>query len=248
MKPHYAFLFSLTLLMSSQAYSQTSRSVAPAFDLAVSASAGRLSTAVSWSRLHGLALKKKLRAGYGVRFTGFVAANKFYTTAPAKYTSPVQNLWTIFSRTIVENIDTITTATSNVYALNLAIYLDYQINSNFELGFNIDALGLSFGPKKQFNIISSSFDVDQPPVVEGSPTAFNLLLTSDNDIGSLNSEFFVRWWLSQKVGFRLGYTFLFTEYKTTQKLSFNNGEILNDRYRNKASLALLAITFKPLKQ
>jgi hypothetical protein len=215
------------------------------FDLALSTSTGKFSAALSWSYLHGAALKQKLKVGYGLRFTSFVAANKYYTTAPSKYTSPIQNLGTIFSENIEENIDTITVATASTNSVNLAFYIEYAISSRLYLGFNIDVVGFSFGPKKQFNIISSSFDQGQDPVQTGSPTRFNLLLTSDNDIGSLNSEFYFKYQISKKIGLRIGYTFLFSEYQTDKNLSFNNSQILNDRYRNKASMILLAVNLKP---
>lgn len=244
-----AHLFLVIALAASAAHAQPrelqSTAAVNILDLATSAASGKFSAALSFSRHHSIALKNKLQVGYGLRFTSFIGANQYYTTAPAKYTSPVQNLGTIFSKTITENIDTITTATTAVHALNLAMHLQFAFNPRIDFGFNIDVVGLSFGSQKQFNIISSSFDGNQTPVQAAAPTTFNLLLTSDNDIGSLNSEFFVRYWLSERVGLRIGYTFLFSEYTTNNPLSFNSGEIVNDRYRLKASMLLLAISFKP---
>jgi hypothetical protein len=216
------------------------------FDLAASAGSGTFSAALSWSHLHGIGKKKqRLKVGYGLRFTSFVAANKYYTTAPSKYTSSVQSIGTIFSETILENIDTISTATASVHSLNVAIQINYSITPKIDVGLNIDAVGFSFGPEKTFNIISSVYDENQEPVQRGAPTTFNLLLTSDNDIGSLNSEFFLRYWLTTKIGVRAGYTFLFSEYQTTKDLSFDDGRIVNDRFRYKSSMALVAVTFKP---
>jgi hypothetical protein len=242
-------LLSLTLLSCIPGLSQETEKRSAgndhSIDLAVSASSGKFSTALSWSRLHRVALKGKFKIGYGLRFTSFAAANKYYTTAPARYTSPVQNLGTIFSRNITENIDTITTARSSTNSLNVAVYFEYAISSSMAFGFNIDAAGFSFGPRKRFNIISSSVDPGQDPVPAGSPTRFNLLLTSDNDIGSLNSEFYFRYGITKKIGMRAGYTFLFSEYRTDKDLSFNNGQVVNDRYRNKAGMILIAVSVKP---
>jgi hypothetical protein len=215
------------------------------FDFAISVSGGNFASALSWSHLHDIGQKQKFQIGYGLRYTNFLAANKYYTTAPARFTSPIQNIGTIFSRTIAENIDTLTTTTGVTNSINLAIYLQYQLSAKVDIGFNIDAVGFSFGGEKQFNVISSSYDANQSPVQSGRPTRFNLLLTSDNDIGSLNSEFYIRYWLTPKFGLRAGYTFLFSEYQTHPDLSFNHGQIMNDRYRYKARMALLAITYKP---
>jgi hypothetical protein len=67
---------------------------------------------------------------------------------------------------------------------------------------------------KQFNIISSTFDPGQDPVQDSRPTQWNLLLTSDNDYGSLNSEFYAQYFIHKAIALKLGFTFLFSEYKT----------------------------------
>jgi hypothetical protein len=224
---------------------QTGRRRVDLLDVALSTASGRFSAAASWTRLHDVGAKRRLQLGYGLRLTSFVAANKFYTTAPAKYTSTRQDITTIFSETIDANIDTLTTATAVTYSLNATLNAQYRLTSRWDIGFTIDLVGFGFGPEKKFNIISSSFDSNQPPVQAGKPTQFNLLLTSDNDIGSLNSEFFVRYWVTAAIGIRVGYTFLFSEYRTRQELSFDNGRIVNDRYRYKAGMALVAVTYKP---
>jgi hypothetical protein len=115
------------------------------------------------------------------------------------------------------------------------------------VGCNIDVIGLSFGPAKSFNIISSVYDAGQEPVQRASPTVFNLLLTSDNDIGSLNSEFYIRYRFDKKFSMRAGYAFLFSEYKTDNMLSFDDGRIVNDRYRYKAAMGFVSFTLKPFR-
>lgn len=168
-------------------------------DIAANFGEGSFAGALTWAKF-GLLSKKidKLEVGYGLRFTSFVGANKFFVTAPSKYTSPVQDLGTIFSKTIDENIDTITTATAVTNSLNFAVFIQYAIRPKLEAGFNIDLVGFSFGPSRKFNVISSVFDPNQSPVISGSPTRFNLLLTSDNDLGSLNSEFYLRYWVNSR--------------------------------------------------
>lgn len=215
-------------------------------DLALSGSSKQFAAALSATHLNS-PIKKipKLQLGYGLRFTTFVSANQYYTTAPAKYTSPVQNPGTIFSRTLEENIDTITTATSVTHSFNAALYIQYRFHRKLSAGLNIDVVGVSFGPEKKFNVISSVYDPGQSPVVAGSPTRFNLLLTSDNDLGSLNSEFYIQWLINDRVGLRTGYTFLFSEYTTAQNLSFDQARISNDRYRHKAGMLLPSVSFRP---
>lgn len=204
------------------------------FDFALSTNGNEGAALLSWNQLHGLGKKKqKLKVGYGIRFTSYVGGNRFYTTAPAKYTGSDLN------------IDTITTNAAQVNSLNLSLHIQYTVLKKLDLGFNIDAIGFSFGTKKDFNILSSVYDQGQIPVQEARPTTFNLLLVGDNDLGTLNSEFFLRYWVSEKVGIKGGFNFLFTEYTTNQNLSFDNARIQNDRYRNKSGMFLLGMTVKP---
>jgi hypothetical protein len=206
--------------------------------------------ALDWSRLHGIGKKKqRFNIGYGVRYTGFLGANKLYTTAPSKFTSTVQGPGTIFSETIENNIDTLAiTKSSQTNSINASIHLQYRLGKagRAEIGFNIDAIGFSFGSNKTGTIVSSVLDANSPPVVDAKPTVLNLLLTSDNDIGSLNSEFYLRYWLSSKVALKTGFTFYFSEYQTKQKLSFDQGRISNDRFRYKSGMFMLGISWSPL--
>src|SRR3954469_21065608 len=73
------------------------------FEISLSASEGQFAAAESWSQLHRIGKKGRMQIGYGVRFTSYTASNKSYTTAPAKYTSPRQDIFTIFSTTFDEN-------------------------------------------------------------------------------------------------------------------------------------------------
>jgi hypothetical protein len=214
-------------------------------EASISTGTKTFSGALSIARTHKVWNKvPNLRIGYGLRATTFVGANRFYTTAPAKYTSPVQNPFTIFSETIEENIDTISTATAFTNSVNLMVLIEYRIRKRWELGFNIDAIGFSFGPSKDFNIISSEYDRGQSPIQSGRPTTWNVLLTSDNDYGSLNSEFYLRYWAWKNFAVKTGFTFLFSEYTTSNSLSFDDGRIVNDRYRFKSGMFLISATLK----
>jgi hypothetical protein len=218
------------------------------YDFAFSIGKQQVVGALSWSHLHGIGNKKqRFKIGYGLRFTSYYgySAGKYYTTAPSKYTSTVQGPTTIYSPTIEKNIDTLGFANPQVNSLNISIHLQYSISKRIDLGFNIDAFGLSFGAKQEASVISSVYDPNQAYVQTSRPTKINLLLTSDNDIGSLNSEFYLRYWISEHFGVRAGYTFYFSEYTTTTKLNFDSGRVQNDRYRLKSSLLMLAVSYRP---
>ena len=124
-------------------------------------------------------------------------------------------------------------------ATTLDIHLQYSFRK-LDVGFNIDAIGATVGGQQKGTFVAkstgSSFYGTQQTA---KPTGFNLLLVSDNDLGSLNSELYGRYWFKETIGLRIGASFQFTEYTTSQKLTFEN-----DRFRNKALMPFIGISFK----
>ena len=190
------------------------------FDLAFGIGEDGFSTAFSWSKFHPLGKKQKLKLGYGLRLTNYFGSDKIYTTAPASL--------------IKENlIDELTFSTAQTNSLNSTINIQYRLSPKFEVGFNIDAIGLGFGQAQQ----ASREGIH---VSRASPTSVNVLLIGNNDIGSLNSEFYLRYWFHPKFGIRAGLSHLFSEYTTKTKLAYNN-----DRYRLVTDLAIIGFTYTP---
>jgi len=214
------------------------------YDLALSAGSGQFASALSWSHLYGVGKKGNFQIGYGVRLTNYFGSEQKYITAPSKFTSTAQGLGTLFSETIEANLDTVTFTKSQVNSLNAAVYLQYSLfNKKLDVGFNIDVIGFSIGQKQGGTYTNNG----RNSAVSAKPTAFNLLLTSDNDIGSLNSEFYARYWLSDKWAVRAGYTFLFTEYKADTQVQ-PVGNDTNDRFRNKSGMLMVGVTYAPARK
>lgn len=200
------------------------------FDLALGAGSGIYSAALSWNRTHGIFKSNKLRLGYGVRLSSFGGSDLTYITAPADLTEQDATIDTLQVLSVVS------------FALNTVIHIQYQFSTKFSAGFNIDAFGLGFGPSQQTTFITSAepgsnFNETQ----QAQPTPYNLLLGFDNDIGTLKSEFFVKYQLSQQWGLRGGMDMTFSEYTTDQELTHQN-----DRFRYKAMLFFAGISFSPI--
>lgn len=200
--------------------------------------------ALSGMRLHGIGQKNRFKIGYGLRFTSYFGNDQEYITAPADLTSGKTGLTVIFTENILENLDTLTLPNAQVNLLNAAVFLEYAITPRLDAGFNIDVIGFSFGGTQTGRFAARQSD---EPTIHHSqqsaqPTGFNLLLTSDNDLGSLNSEFFVRYRFWDKLAIKAGYSFLFTEYTTDRKLTY-----ANDRFRNKAGMLMVGVTYWPFK-
>jgi hypothetical protein len=208
-------------------------------DVAVSFGSGFAPT-LSYSQLYG----KKFKYGLGLRFTSFIAGQTDLITAPAKLTAGKESFAAFFEpKKITTQLDTLGLSNVQSNALNLNIQLQYSITSKIEVGFNIDAVGLSFGGKQTGTFIAKQTDAqgkaNNNKVQTASPTTLNLLLVSDSDIGSLNSELYGRYWLNDKFGIRAGLSFQFVEYTATQKLAFDN-----DRFRGKFLQPMIAVSYK----
>jgi hypothetical protein len=196
---------------------------------------GVTSPAIAVTQQFSLHKKKqsKFQLGFGVRFTNINGSkNLAYCTAPAKITEG-----NLIKPPNKANLDTIGLQSTNVNVLNAMVALNYRFTSKLNLEFNIDAAGLSFG-KQQNAYLRNQAGVDSNFVTAVAvPTSQNLLLVSDQDLGSLNSELIISYKLNKHWKAKAGLGFLFTEYTFNNKTYINSQGITvsNDRFRNKAT-------------
>jgi len=237
MKKAFLVLLALAAFTGSHAQFTYPKKITTA-DVALSA-VGGFSGALSYQQLYGIGKAKRFRVGWGVRLTSFVGKDLDYITAPARLTSGETGPQVLFVENVLSNLDTLKLPRSQTNALNLAIHLEYSFRK-LDVGFNIDAIGATFGAEQTGTFVAKSTDSRLSGTQQSAkPTVFNLLLVSDNDLGSLNSELYARYWFSPKTGIRFGASFQFTEYTTSQNLTFEN-----DRFRNKILMPFVAISFK----
>ena len=181
---------------------------------------------------------KRLGFGLGARFTSYLGANQYYITAPAELTSESTSPLIFFKENIEANIDSLLIESPQTNSINASINIDYRISPKLTVGFNIDAIGFSFGATKKGNYINGT----QGKITEASPTAFNVLLISDNDRGSLNSELYFKYLYTNKWAIKTAAQFLFTEYTTETKVQQFPSP--NDRFRNKSLLLAVGISYQ----
>jgi long-subunit fatty acid transport protein len=182
------------------------------------------SASIDYFHLWRLGKSKKIEVGFGSRFTSYFGSSQYYSSAPASLAVDESNS------------DSLLLQSPQVNALNIAINIGYRISSKFGIGFNIDALGFSFGGRQNGFYINANLG----QAASAKPTAFNALLVGNNDRGSLNSEFYVRYFINEKLAIKLAYQYLFTEYTTETEVQ--QLPEANDRFRNKASLLSLGVT------
>jgi hypothetical protein len=211
------------------------------FDAALSSNGAQSSIALSWVKFHDITKRQRFKIGYGIRFTSQAGKDLNYATAPAILTSKQTGPQVLFSPIYYENVDTLFVTSTQHNALNISINLQYTIRQKLDIGFNIDAIGFSFGGKVNGKYVAYQ-STNNGTTQAASPTPFNLLLVSDNDIGSLNSELYGRYWFNPKWAIKAGACFLFTEYTTEKKLRLEN-----DRWRNKSLMGMVGITYSPFR-
>lgn len=206
----------------------------------VTVGVGNMEGTISASFNYDIALgkKKKIAVGFGGRVTAYLGKNQYYETAPAELTSGSTGPGVLFRENIVANMDTLLIKSAQVNSLNLMITVGYNITEKLMLRFNIDAVGFSFGKEITGNYINGSQGSMEP----AKPTSFNALLISDNDRGSLNSELFARYMLTEKWGLKGGLQFHFTEYTTDSEVQ--QFPEPNDRFRNKSLMLSAGVSYK----
>ncbi len=198
------------------------------------------STSIAYQHLLKVGKKQKFGIGAGVRLTNYFASNKYYTTAPAKLTSGKSGPGVFFSETIDKNIDSVLFNKAQQNSLNISLNFDYSITKKLNVGFNIDAIGFTFGAKQKGTYYANS---GATTPTDAKPTGFNLLLVSDNDLGALNSEFNAKYKFNDKWNAKVGFQFLFTEYTTTTKVQTTPDLQKNDRFRNKSSAISIGVVY-----
>lgn len=232
--PMKSALFLVVFILNFQfAFSQKNKSALSAFDVSIATNADFASAeALSWYRIHPVALKKKFSLGYGLRFTAMQNNHQKFITAPAKVSEG-----NFFKKQNEAKLDSFFVPSSVIFSFNTMIYLHYQFNTKWSLSFNIDAFGLSFGKKVKGTF--ESYSLGQMPSQQSAKvTPFNALLTGDYDWGSLNSEFSVNYKFKNNWVLRPGITFLFAEYTTDNNLAFNN-----NRFRKKTLLPMIGLSY-----
>ncbi|PCJ65698.1 MAG: hypothetical protein COA58_09845 [Bacteroidetes bacterium] len=235
---HYLFVhpqmkkmlfLSVCLIIVLTSNAQSSSNAYSAWEATVGANRGQfLGTASNINYINDA----KFKIGIALRLNTFVAKDKQFSTAPARLTSGVVGPQAMFRPNILENIDTLNVPKIVTHSVNLAVFFEYAIDDNLGVGFDIDLLGFTLGGSQTVNLYEPLEGVS---TTTAKPTRFNLLLVSDNDIGTLNSELYGRYIFDNSDFYgKAGVSFYFSEITTDKALWLNN-----KRFRHKTPLTPL---------
>ncbi len=226
------------LLISCMCSVQAQSRLRPSVDLTLAAGSSQATVSMAGWQHWKLGKKKRLEIGVGPRISFYTGTKKDFWTAPAKIARGSSTPFlVVFSSQETQNWDTLNVQRPLIFSLNAAIQVAHQIGKRFRAGLNIDLLGFSVGRTSPAVFTSEG----SQQTAEASPVPFNLLLTGDLDKGSLNSEFFLQYKLTENWKLRAVYQFYFAEYKTNTKIQ--QVPEPNDRFRNKANLLGLGVSY-----
>jgi hypothetical protein len=210
-------------------------------DLTIAAGNQEGTAAFSYVRNWRLGQARRLELGFGLRSTTYTGTQKEFYTAPASLartsTVPFVN---VFSGHAYQNVDTLTVATPFTTSLNISLNAGYRLGNKWYVGLNIDLLGFTFGTKSSAILHTNGKMLKEP---EARTSSWNLLLTGDLDYGALNSEFFVRYNISNRWAVKVAYQFFFTEYNTQSIHQTAPDGTSVYRFRNKANLLGLGVSY-----
>lgn len=185
--------------------------------------AGSLFFQHSWR----LGAKQRWDLTYGGRITSYFGNDIDHTSAPPAFYGDAATEDTVFL--------------SSPRMSNVAIYIGatYSIKNKVPIGFNIDAIGYTFG--SDLEGIYTGDGVSAPVTV--NPGSITALLVGPNDIGMLKAEFFVGYHINDKLTVRAGINNMYTEVRTPTEIQAGN-----TRYRaeNMGGLISLVYTIRPL--
>jgi hypothetical protein len=200
---------------------------------------GRYGASSSYIKYKNIGLEKRWVYGIGVHATLSFLSQKEYTTAPTDVLKKSKNWFAVSFPDIEKRIDTLVINQSFNLFGNLYFALQYRFNMHHELGLQLDLFGASFGLPTSATLISSELPA-KSAAQTALPTLFNYTLISTNNHGSLLYALNYRYWFNDRLGANASINYVYSEYRTSDKLVFENS-----RYRNKSFCFMLGVSYAP---
>lgn len=196
---------------------------------------GKNSSTVSGHVVKNFKLLKseKLHLGVGARGGYFQGIDVPYLTAPAKHTKSD------------DGIDTLIVSKPIIMCVNVSLNASYHFTPQLSVGFNVDAIGFTFGKKRDSYFYPSLASQNEEPPrnklynEKVRTSTNNFLLIGNNNRGTLYSEAFVRYRYQERYSLKVGYSFITTEYASKNRIGHNG----NYRFRNTSGQILIGIGY-----
>lgn len=225
------------------------------FDVGMAYAKNNYHPSIAYYQLINADERKLFAFGWTMRLGAFYGDNLNYYTAPARLTRGKTGFGALSGPLINGNIDTVRFDYVTMTALSVGVRAQVNLG-RVELGVSADLLGLTLGRRRTARYRSSTGlfttvrsksgrDSINAPFQGANvsqrayPSRLNVRLLGDNDRGTLSTEVYARVHVNQRFALKGGYQWLTTE------VTVQNRDIVanNNRFRNRAGLAYLALTF-----
>jgi hypothetical protein len=200
---------------------------------------GRYGVNSAYIKYKKIGLENRWFYGFGIQATLSFLSQKNYTSAP---TSLIKNSndWFAFTFSNIDKyVDTLVINQSFNLFGNIYFALQHRFDTHHELSLQIDLFGASFGLPTSASIISSELP-SKTASQTAIPTLFNYTLLSSNNRGSLLYALNYRYWFNDRLGANFSVNYVYTEYRTYDKLVFENS-----RFRNKSMCFMIGVSYAP---
>jgi hypothetical protein len=247
MKKLLCFLLSLSPLFT-LAQSPVSARLSSGYDIGMAYSKDHYNPSLVYYQLINIGERKIFSLGWTARLGAFYGDNLNYYTAPARLTRGKTGFNALSAPLLVQNIDTVRYDYVTMTSLNLGIRAQVTVGI-LQIGASADLVGVTFGKSRTGRYQSSTgqfMGTDSLPAYyqganalqKSRPSILNIRSLGDNNRGTLSTELYARVKVNQRLSIKAGYQWLITE--TTVR----NRDIVadNNRFRNRANMAYLAVT------
>ncbi len=250
----FALLFFGFLAPDAHAQTPVSTRLTSGLDLGFGYKTNTYAPSATYYQLLNIGEKKLFSVGYTVRFASLYIDNQNFYTAPARLTRGGTGFYALTAPLKYQNLDTLRMDYASNTSLNLGIRAQVNLG-RVEIGASADLLGFVFGRTRTGRVISSTGGIQLSKQGGGDSTlvpfrgeaqfqptrarGFNVRLLGDNDMGTLATEVFGRVRINQRVGVKVGYQWITTE----TRLGVVDAVSKNDRFRYRAGLAYVALSF-----
>lgn len=242
------------ILTSAAAFSQsyTSNRLNSGMDIGAGFKKDYLVPSLTYYEMLNLDSKQIFSIGWTVRVGAFYGDNLNYTTAPARLTRGKTGFAALNAPLVEANIDTMRFDWVTVTSANIGVRAQVRLGP-VEIGGSADLLGFAFGKSREGRYRSSTgvFEAADStgnpieltfrnnPKQYAQPQRVNVRMLGDNDRGALATDVYIRFRLMRRLAVRAGYQWVTTEMRASNLNIVDE----NQRFRNRASMAYVGLTF-----
>lgn len=165
-------------------------------------------SSLQWDKLFGVAWRQRVKVGFGIRVNMANCWNYDLQTA-------------FYNRPSGQQFDTLVVPQQTSFSVNLTFAAELSLFKWLDIGLNEDLVGASWGETTTGTAFSSTHTA---PVTTQNvrPATLNAFLFGRNDRGSLNSQFYLRFWPSNDFFIKAGFSIVHLTQRIDDQLPYGS--------------------------